>query len=187
MLTERLCELELRPRPDRVTTQFQLSADFSQGDSPMHNDQPAIQEPNTLSLDRVAEVDEIIGRVTRWAAHRPDVVGLLLAGSYARNAARPDSDIDFVLLTTDEVRYVDNTWAHELAIGDLIRVQSWGAVTERRFRTASGLEVEINIGSPGWASIDPLDAGTRRVVTDGARALHDPTGALDSLIHACQP
>ncbi|RZU48782.1 nucleotidyltransferase-like protein [Krasilnikovia cinnamomea] len=153
----------------------------------MHNDQSATHEPTALSPERVAEVDEIIGRVTRWAAHRTDVVGLLLAGSYARNAARPDSDIDLVLLTTDEVRYVDNTWAHELAIGDLIRVQSWGAVTERRFCTSSGLEVEINIGSPDWASIHPLDAGTRRVVTDGARTLHDPTGALDKLIRACQP
>ncbi|MFJ5677854.1 nucleotidyltransferase domain-containing protein [Streptomyces sp. NPDC093097] len=31
-----------------------------------------------------------------------------LVGSYARNAARPDSDIDIVLLTTDRSRYADD-------------------------------------------------------------------------------
>lgn len=153
----------------------------------MHHYQPATRQPTALTPERLAEVEEIIDRVTRWAAHRSDIVGLLLAGSYARNAARPDSDIDLVLLTTDQDRYADNTWVHDLTIGDLIRIQSWGAVTERRFRTTSGLEVEINIGSPDWACTDPLDPGTRRVVTDGARALHDPTGALGNVIHACQP
>lgn len=153
----------------------------------MHNDQPATHEPTALSPERIAEVEEIIGRVARWAAHRPDIVGLLLVGSYARNAALPDSDVDLVLLTTDQARYTGDVWAHELALGDLIRVQSWGPISERRFRTTSDLEVEIGIGPPDWASIDPVDAGTRRVVTDGARPLYDPTGALDHLIHACRP
>lgn len=139
-----------------------------------------------MSPELIAEAARVIEGVTAWAARRPDVVGLLLVGSYARKAARPDSDIDLVLLTTDEDRYADNTWVRELAIGDLIRVQSWGAVTERRFRTPAGLEVEINIGTPGWADTDPVDPGTRRVVSDGARALHDPTGALDNLIGNCR-
>jgi hypothetical protein len=134
---------------------------------------------------RAAEVREIIERVTRWAARRPDVVGLLLVGSYARHAARPDSDVDLVLLTTDVARYAGNGWTRELDLGDPVRVRSWGPVTERRFGTASGLEVEICIGEPGWAGTDPVDPGTRRVVTDGARVLHDPTGALAALLAAC--
>ena len=132
-------------------------------------------------------MDSIVNRVTRWAALRPDISGLLLVGSYARNAARPDSDVDLVVLTSDLARYADNSWAEELALGELTRVQAWGPITERRFVTASGLEVEINIGSPEWARLDPVDSGTRRVVTDGARPLHDPTGALAELIHACRP
>ncbi|MFI1620317.1 nucleotidyltransferase domain-containing protein [Streptomyces lydicus] len=152
----------------------------------MHRDnQPASQRP-ALSPERAAETKEIIDRVTRWAAGRHDVVGLLLVGSCARNAARPDSDIDLVLLTTDESQYSDNAWAVELALGQLVRTQSWGPISERRFATASGLEVEINIGSPDWAQTDPVDPGTRRVVTDGARPLHDPDTVLASLIRACQ-
>ncbi|MGP3971725.1 nucleotidyltransferase domain-containing protein [Streptomyces sp. 6N223] len=131
------------------------------------------------------DVREITDRITRWAANHQDIVGLLLVGSYARDAARPDSDIDIVLLTTDQTRYVHNAWANELALGELVRTQSWGPITERRFATASGLEVEIGIGPPEWARTDPVDPGTRRVVTDGARPLHDPAGVLASLIEAC--
>jgi uncharacterized protein len=99
---------------------------------------------------------------------------------------RRDSDIDLVLLTTDVSRYSDNTWADDLALGTLIRAQSWGPINERRFARASGLEIEINIGSPGWAKTQPADPGTHRVVTDGARPLHDPARVLARLLSACR-
>lgn len=140
-----------------------------------------------ISQERVAEAQEIIDRITCWAANRQDIVGLLLVGSYARNAARPDSDIDIVLLTTDQTQYFNTTWANELALGELVRTQAWGPITERRYATASGVEVEIGIGSPEWAETDPVDPGTHRVVADGARSLHDPAGVLASLIQTCRP
>ena len=144
-------------------------------------------QQSEISQERAAEAQEIIDGITRWAANRQDIVGLLLVGSYARNAARPDSDIDIVLLTTDQTQYFNNTWANDLALGGLVRTQSWGPITERRYATVSGLEVEIGIGSPEWARTDPVDPGTRRVVTDGARPLHDPAGVLASLIQTCRP
>ncbi|GLW04533.1 nucleotidyltransferase domain-containing protein [Streptomyces lavendulae] len=140
-----------------------------------------------MSPARTAEIEEVIGRFTHWARDRDDIVGLLLVGSCARNAARPDSDIDVVLLTAEEARYLDDaTWAGELGLGGLIRAQAWGPISERRCSTASGLEVEVGIGSSAWATTDPIDPGTRRVVTDGARVLHDPEGILADLLAACQ-
>jgi hypothetical protein len=76
---------------------------------------------------------------------------------------RPDSDIDLVLLTKDITHYADNTWADGLSLGELTRARSWGPITERRFLTDAGLEVEINISSPAWANVDPVDPGTRQV------------------------
>jgi predicted nucleotidyltransferase len=139
-----------------------------------------------ISQERAAEVQEIVERITRWAAKRQDIAGLLLVGSYARNAAHPDSDVDIVLLTTDQAQYFNNTWANVLALGEHIRTQAWGPITERRYAMASGLEVEIGIGSPEWARTNPVDPGTRRVVTDGARPLHDPAGILASLVQTCR-
>jgi uncharacterized protein len=144
-------------------------------------------EHTSISPARAAEIDDVIERVTRWAAARNDVLGLLLVGSCARHAARPDSDIDLVLLTEEITRYADNTWVDELNLGKLTRVRSWGPITERRFLTNTGLEVEINIGPRGWANAAPVDPGTQRVVTDGARILHDPEDVLITLLRACRP
>ncbi|MGV9567260.1 nucleotidyltransferase domain-containing protein [Streptomyces sp. NPDC003480] len=152
----------------------------------MHRDDQPLVHPTALSPERVAEINEVIDQITRWARGREDVVGLLLVGSCARNTARPDSDIDVVLLTTEESEYLlEDAWAVELGLGELIRTQSWGPITERRYATASGLEVELGIGSPTWAKTDPVDSGTHRVVTDGARVLHDPAGILADLLAAC--
>ncbi|MDX3246914.1 nucleotidyltransferase domain-containing protein [Streptomyces sp. ME18-1-4] len=139
-----------------------------------------------VSPEREAEMRQVVDRVTRWCENRSDVAGLLLVGSCARGAARPDSDVDLVLLSTATDRYAaDDAWAGELSLGELVRVQEWGPITEWRHVTASGLEVEVGVGSPDWARADPVDDGTRRVVTDGARLLYDPAGILQELIQAC--
>ncbi|MEU2309324.1 nucleotidyltransferase domain-containing protein [Streptomyces misionensis] len=140
-----------------------------------------------VTPQRLAEVGDFLDRVTRWATRREDVTGLLLVGSYARGAARPDSDVDLVLLTTDPAHYFADAWAGELALGDAVRTRAWGPVTERRYALPSGLEIEFGIGTPDWARTDPVDPGTRRVVADGARVLHDPGGVLAALLAHCRP
>lgn len=142
--------------------------------------------PSTVSPERMREVETIVQRVTAWATKRSDIVGLLLVGSYARNAARPGSDIDLVILTGGTKRYSDNAWADELSLGPLIATRSWGPVVERRFITTTGLEVEINLARPDWAGITPVDPGTQKVVTDGAHILYDPAHLLANLVRACR-
>ncbi|MFJ4483774.1 nucleotidyltransferase domain-containing protein [Streptomyces longwoodensis] len=150
-----------------------------------HHDRSA-HPPAALLPQRAAEIDDVVDRVTAWCADREDVVGLLLVGSCARGAARPDSDVDLVLLTTDPSRYLlEDAWVADLRLGEVFRTRSWGPITERRCRTASGLEVELAVGSPEWARIGPVDPGTRRVVADGARVLHDPAGVLAALVAVC--
>ncbi|MFD9317842.1 nucleotidyltransferase domain-containing protein [Streptomyces sp. NPDC060053] len=143
-------------------------------------------DPAGVSPEREAEMRRVVDRVTRWAGNRSDVVGLLLVGSSARGTAGPDSDVDLVVLSTAPARYAeDHGWAREPALGEVVRVQERGPVTEWRYVTASGLEVEVCVGSVHWARTDPVDAGTRRVVTEGARPLYDPAGILGALIEAC--
>ena len=55
-----------------------------------------------------------------------------------------------------------------------------------RVSLSSGADVEISFAPVSWASIAPLDAGTRRVITDGYRILHDPAGFLERLYEAVQ-
>jgi hypothetical protein len=126
----------------------------------------------------VTTFPEVARLVTDWAAGRD--VSVLLVGSYARDAARPDSDVDIVVLMADP----DPACVDELALGELIRTETFGPIRERRFRMPGGLEVEFGIGPLSWADTDPVDPGTRRVVGDGARILHDPTGLLANLLRA---
>jgi predicted nucleotidyltransferase len=144
------------------------------GGHAMHRDEKPVHTPSAISPERATEIEDMVDRVTRWAVDRHDTVGLLLAGSCARNAARPDSDIDFVLLTSDETHYVDNAWACELELGEPTRTQSWGTITERRFVTASG--------PPGskWKSISARPPGQTSTRSTPARTASSPTEHVPS-------
>jgi hypothetical protein len=46
-------------------------------------------------------------------------------------------------------------------------------------------ELELTFVKESWASIDPVDAGTGKIVTDALKVLIDKDGALERLRHAC--
>lgn len=138
----------------------------------------------------MADPREFVGEfVTRLAAvsrNSDDVRAVAVVGSVARGCARVDSDVDVVWLTDDIARYVlSEDWARDLGAVGGVTTRDWGAITERRFTLASGLEVDFGVGDAAWASIAPVDAGTRRVVGDGLEIIHDPDGLLAALLDAC--
>jgi SAM-dependent methyltransferase len=132
---------------------------------------------------RAAEVEHLVAVTPVWASTRMDVEAVALVGSWARQAPRDDSDVDLVILTNDPPLYIDSEdWATDFGVTRFVKTSKWGALTERRSVTASGLEVEFGITSPAWASTDPADSGTLRVAADGIRILYDRTGRLAELV-----
>lgn len=141
-----------------------------------------------LTSDREQDVQRFIEDVAVWARKRGDLRGVAVVGSWARGSARMDSDVDVILLTDEATEYVDNEqWAQELGAKAIIRTQKWGVLTERRLSLPGGLEVEVGVVSPSWASIAPLDEGTAQVVAGGLVPLHDPDGLLAGLLSAVVP
>ncbi|MEV5600812.1 nucleotidyltransferase domain-containing protein [Streptomyces sp. NPDC052299] len=138
-----------------------------------------------MNAQRHQEVAALLDRAVEWAGARPDVAGLLLVGSWARDAAREDSDVDLVLLSDDPALYDAESLTDQWALGTFVTTRRWGPITEWRFVRESGLEVELCVGSPDWAGTSPMDPGTRRVVSDGARSLYDPRGLVAGVIGAC--
>ena len=129
----------------------------------------------------------MLARIQEWAVTRPDVVALVLAGSFAHGEARMNSDVDILMLTNDKQPYVEGEeWISELGGLRLTKTDQWGPMTERRFVLPSGLEVEMGFAPPSWAATDPVDRGTRQVVEDGISILHDPQGLLIRLQDACR-
>lgn len=127
-----------------------------------------------------------------WARARDDIRAVVLVGSYARGTAREGSDIDLVLLVdAPQIFRADTAWMEAIAwastAGDLQwRDEDYGVVWSRRILLGSGPELEISFAPLAWAAIAPLDAGARRVVSDGCRVLYDPDLCLERLVQAAE-
>ncbi|TKK78544.1 GNAT family N-acetyltransferase [Kribbella jiaozuonensis] len=129
---------------------------------------------------RRQEVDDVLTAAVRWAESQPEIRGMAMVGSWARDAAKMTSDVDLVLLTDVPDKYLaDDTWLEAFGAVAVVRRQPWGPyLTEVRIARASGLEIELGVTATAWAGVDP---GTRRVVSDGIRILYDPEGVLADL------
>lgn len=137
------------------------------------------------------QAQDIEKEIARWTAARPDILALGLAGSWARQAAREDSDIDFILLCHDKGAFrSDKTWLDEIdwsSIGLSVRMfddESYGLAWSRRILTNPDAEIEMTFGETEWAAVNPIDAGTRRVVTDGFRIIVDKQDLFSRLLSA---
>ena len=126
--------------------------------------------------------EQAIQAITHWAEARSDVEAVALVGSWARGAARPDSDVDVVILCANPSAYLAyDSWMTDFGTVDQVAAEDWGAVGAWRVFYQGGLEVEFGFTTAAWARTDPVDRGTRRVVRGGLRALVDKHGLLRAL------
>ncbi len=126
-------------------------------------------------------LESLFQEVVHWAATDPRVQAVGLVGSHARREARPDSDVDLVILTDDPGRVLrSSSWPSLFGVVGSDSLEDYGKLVSRRVLYASGLDVEFGVSTPEWAS-DPDDA-TLVVARDGLRVLFDPKGLLQSLL-----
>jgi predicted nucleotidyltransferase len=138
-----------------------------------------------MDPSRAAEVERVLAAFAAWAPAHRDVLAVGLVGSWARGAARMDSDVDVVVVSTSpEARVIAAAWPAGLRAAPVLRRRRWGVLLETRLGLDDGLEVEIGVVPVSWTAVDPLDAGTARVVRDGMRIVYDPEGRLGSLERA---
>lgn len=123
-------------------------------------------------------IGPFVDQVRQWAASRPDIVGLAVVGSYARHQARPDSDLDLILVAAQPERYVDEPgWVATFGTVRSCTVEDWGLVTSLRVYYQDRPEVEYGLTSLAWVQL-PLDEGTAQVIADGMLILLDRGGGL---------
>lgn len=127
------------------------------------------------------KAEEFLEKAAQWAADEPAVLALVLVGSWARGENRPDSDMDLVILTDEKEKFL-NGGEYFGRFGDILRqnVEYYGRCTSVRVFYDGGREVEFGLVDGGWASL-PLDAGTRRVLTNGYRVLVDKSHIFDEI------
>ena len=137
------------------------------------------------------EVERISKAIATWANREPKIYAVALVGSWARNEAHTDSDIDLMILTPDPERFFhDNSWFDRIPWQefDLQLVNHYdrvyGVVKSRHFCFQDGQRIEFGFGDPSWASIDPIDLGTLGVVSSGMKIICDRHHLLATLAKA---
>jgi uncharacterized protein len=135
-----------------------------------------------------ATLDEIVAPIVSWASRRPDIRGLALAGSWARGAARPDSDIDLILLVNEPETFRYRDWPDDIPWHEGC-VAHWhdadyGVAWSRHLQLSASREIEFTFCRLSWADTDPVEAGTAEVVSGGCRVLLDKSGLFEKLLSA---
>jgi predicted nucleotidyltransferase len=121
----------------------------------------------------IEHIRNFLDPVVSWISAQLDVHGIALVGSYARGAARDDSDIDLVILTDQPRKYLDDIqWIERFGVVEKHQTEDYGKLISLRVWHQNGHEVEYGITTPDWAAI-PLDEGTRQVISDGVLVLFE--------------
>jgi predicted nucleotidyltransferase len=124
-------------------------------------------------MKTIEHIRDFLDTFVAWASDRPDMQAIALVGSYARSAARDDSDIDLVILTNQPRNYLDNIeWTAQFGVIKKHQIEDYGKLTSLRIWYQDAYEVEYGITMPDWAAI-PLDAGTQEVMRGGLIVLFE--------------
>lgn len=133
-------------------------------------------------------MEKLLGDLREWGLHERAILAIALVGSHARGTARPESDVDLVIVLRDSSALAnDADWMARFGAVTCISEEDWGLVKSKRVRYADGPEVEFGFTSSEWAATEPCDAGTLAVVRNGFRVVYDPKRLLRNLAIAAQP
>jgi predicted nucleotidyltransferase len=123
-------------------------------------------------------VAALLEELSGWVSEQPDIEAAALVGSHARGTLSANSDVDLIILTSAPTKYFqDKSWVTKFGEVRECKVENWGRVESLRVFYRAGLEVEYGFALPDWASI-PVEAETRRVISEGMRILFDPHAIL---------
>jgi GNAT superfamily N-acetyltransferase len=136
-----------------------------------------------------AEPTALLSAIRSWAQSQPDIVAVALVGSYARAAARRDSDVDVLILTPRASEYREQRdwvaaipWPSDHEPRTPWRDATYGAAWSRHLTLSDAPPVELTFAPPSWAGVDPIDSGTHAVIGTGCRILWDPQQVLSRLL-----
>jgi uncharacterized protein len=138
------------------------------------------------------EARRLIACVEALVMGRDAFRAVAICGSWARGDPGPDSDLDVLIITKDpESLRCNKEWIRELEFADAgfryvgHETVTYGVVWSAHISLEPHAALELTFAEPSWASVDPLDPGTREVVTDAFEILVDKDSVLQRLRNAC--
>jgi uncharacterized protein len=133
-------------------------------------------------IPKKTQVSHFLSAFRRWAVGRPDILGVALVGSCARNQATSTSDVDLVIVAERPVVYLQDTqWPQYFGAVNRRQSEDYGKLTSVRVWYSDGLEVEFGFTDETWCAL-PVDGGTKRVIADGIQIITERASILSRLI-----
>lgn len=131
-------------------------------------------------MNTVSDICLIQNKLNVFAAQSEDIAAILLVGSYARNEQHDKSDIDIMIITGDEMKYItDCSWVNSIADISSIEKENWGIVNTLRCFSKQ-TEIEFNICTTEWITL-PLDPETEKVLRDGYKIIFERNDSLHEI------
>jgi predicted nucleotidyltransferase len=129
-----------------------------------------------------ARLEQFVSTLLDWLETQDLIQAALIVGSYARGAARLDSDIDVVLLCRDFQAYLENSeWPLHFGKPLTVSHEDYGKLTSVRVHYEDFTEVEFGFTTTDWIST-PLDRGTATVIRGGHLVVYDPSSEVTELL-----
>jgi len=128
-----------------------------------------------------ARVDGFLFEFKRWAATEDGIQAVALTGSHARQSAPEVSDVDLIIVVSLPNVYLKyRQWTS--LFGNVVRerMELYGKWTSLRVWYDEDIEVEYGFVDESWAAL-PVDAGTRKIVSDGMKVMFERKPLLSLL------
>lgn len=123
-----------------------------------------------------------------WVRKTDELRALALCGSWARGDARPDSDLDLLVLMREPSARARAQLLECIPFDPAgfkcqsLRWETYGVVHSAHMIFRPAVELELSFASINWASRSPIDPGTRQVVMGGFKLLVDKDLMLGELL-----
>lgn len=122
-------------------------------------------------------------KLKKQAQKNECIRAILLVGSHARGKARADSDIDVVMICSNPSKLLKEiNWINQFGEVLKFNIENWNMVQSIRTYYKNGTEVEFAITSKKWTAL-PVDAGTKKVISNGAKIILDKDHLLKKLLN----
>lgn len=122
---------------------------------------------------RIMKIGKFLSSIEKWAREDKNIRSVILVGSYARNEATPESDIDLCLLMKHPSHLIKNHKVlNRFGLINRTSQEDYGRLISLRVFYNHGLEVEYGLTDVHWVDT-PLDDGTKKVLEDGYQVIID--------------
>src|ERR1700761_1375019 len=115
------------------------------------------------------DIQNILTQILHWAKSQDDIKGVALIGSYARDMAKNNSDIDLVLVVKNYKNYLhDLSWLNHFGIVQNVTQMNDSKMTSLQVDYLNSYPIEFCITTSAWTKIPP-DRSSVELILNGIK------------------